>query len=54
MELPLRPPGAPTWPKVAKHGRKVRREELIRQREIKARSLATSSVLAPSSKARSP
>ncbi|CAK8990146.1 unnamed protein product [Durusdinium trenchii] len=35
MELPLRPPGAPTWPKVAKHGRKVRREELIRQREIK-------------------
>ena len=35
MELPLRPPGAPTWPHVAKHGRKVKRLEMIREREMR-------------------
>ena len=33
VELPLRAPGAPTWPNVARHGREVRREERKRQRE---------------------
>ena len=36
MELPVREPGAPTWSHVAKHGRKVRRLEMIRDRELKA------------------
>lgn len=35
MELPVREPGAPTWSHVAKHGRKVRRLEMIRDRELK-------------------
>ena len=35
MELPLRSVGAPCWPKVAKHGRKVRREEMIRARQLR-------------------
>jgi hypothetical protein len=35
MELPLRPPGALTWPHVAKHGRRVKRLEMIREREMR-------------------
>ncbi|CAE7894595.1 HYDIN [Symbiodinium microadriaticum] len=33
MEMPVRTPGAPTWPAVAKHGREVRRQQ-ERQRRL--------------------
>ncbi|CAJ1447961.1 unnamed protein product [Effrenium voratum] len=35
VELPVRGPGAPTWPAVVRHGRHVRRQELLRQRQEK-------------------
>ena len=39
MELPVRTPGAPTWPAVAKHGREVRRQQ-ERQRKLQEKARA--------------
>ena len=37
MEMPVRTPGAPTWPAVAKHGREVRRQQ-ERQRRLQEKA----------------
>ncbi|CAE7461731.1 HYDIN [Symbiodinium sp. CCMP2592] len=45
MEMPVRTPGAPTWPAVAKHGREVRRQQ-ERQRRLQEKARGGNSLAA--------
>ena len=53
MEMPVRTPGAPTWPAVAKHGREVRRQQ-ERQRRLQEKARAAPLLAISSSLALSP